>query len=250
MKKASKIYLFLIVIIAFVILTVLSIKLSKKEDTNFNEDYETAYSNMKNNSIMYKNNATLQELKEEYKYNGNDELYQIENEYDGRKVITVKANVNYNVAFAGLIKKDKPEFYEINNIIKDNYPKENGIWIEDNSREKILNYLNNREELKAEYNIDDKGYLRIKIDNDKSENDKKIEKLINGKKQYLFAISGLNYMVDAVTGTIIKNPYEDLSDDQPYDYFEDDNKMIIFITENIEKKLTEDEIFESILDLI
>ena len=57
-------------------------------------------------------------------------------------------------------------------------------------------------------------------------------------------------MVDPVTGDIVRNPYEDLNSTQTYEYFEYEDDKIIFVTENINKELTEDEIFESIIKLI
>lgn len=250
MKKTYKILLIIFLILLFVTLTILSIKYKKTKISKVNEDLNEIYSDMKNNSIMYNDDATLQELKEEYKIEGNNELYEIETEYDGRKAVVIKPEINYNVAFSGLIKKEKPEFSEINDIIKNNYPNDNGIWIESESREKILEYLNNNESFNTKYYINENGYLQLEQNNNKTENDLKIEKIVNSQKQYIFAICGFNYMVDNVTGDIIKNPYEDLSADQPYDYFEYDNKMLIFITENSNKKLTNDEIFNSILNLI
>ena len=57
-------------------------------------------------------------------------------------------------------------------------------------------------------------------------------------------------MVDPVTGEIIENAYNDLEKYQTYEYFSDENRMIVFITENKDKKLTDNEIFESILNLL
>ena len=57
-------------------------------------------------------------------------------------------------------------------------------------------------------------------------------------------------MVDPVTGEIVKNPYEDLDSTQTYEYFEYEGDKVIFITENINRELTENEIFESIIKLI
>lgn len=57
-------------------------------------------------------------------------------------------------------------------------------------------------------------------------------------------------MIDVVTGKIIEYRFNDLEPYQTYEYFEDNNKMIIFLSENKEKKLTEDEIFNSIIRLL
>ena len=57
-------------------------------------------------------------------------------------------------------------------------------------------------------------------------------------------------MVDPVTGEIIDNPYNQLEPYQTYEYFEDEERMIIFITENKELKMTENEIIQSIVELV
>ena len=57
-------------------------------------------------------------------------------------------------------------------------------------------------------------------------------------------------MVDALTGNIVDNPYNELEKYQTYEYFKDENKMITFITENKENAMTNNEIFNSIIDLM
>ena len=192
----------------------------------------------------------IEELKQEYNITGENEIYKVETESDGRKVINVKPSVNFKVAFAGMIKKEKPNFQELDSIFETNAPKENGIWIKKEDREKILAYINNNDNLNCEYEINDKGYLQIKQKENANTNDQKIEKIINGDKQYIFCISSICYMVDTVTGEIIDNPYNELEQYQTYEYFKDEERMIIFITENKDKKMTSDEIFESVVELI
>ena len=225
-------------------------QMPNKNDNQVSENYEKEYEEMKNNSIMYYENSTLEQLKEEYKITGPDDIYQIETERDGRKVITIKPSIEYKVAFCGMIKKVKPEFSEIDSIFEENNPTKNGVWIKLTDRKKIIKYLNNNEFLKSEYKINEEGYLEILKNNNATDIDKKIEKIINGNKQYIFCISSICYMIDAVTGEIVDNPYNELEEYQTYEYFKDEGKMIVFITENKEAKMTNDEIFESIIDLI
>ena len=73
---------------------------------------------------------------------GNDDLYDVETEYDGRQVLKVKATENFKVAFTGLVKGTKNSIENSSEIFESEYPTENGIWIEKNSREKIEKYLN------------------------------------------------------------------------------------------------------------
>ena len=56
---------------------------------------------MKQSSTMYDENADIEDLKQEYKMTGSDELYEIQTEEDGRKVLYIKPDINYKVAFAG-----------------------------------------------------------------------------------------------------------------------------------------------------
>ena len=250
MKKQNKISKIWLILIAFVLLNYFGILQSNKKNIKIDSDVQNDYNDMIKNSIMYDDTASLNDLKNEYKVTGQDELYQIETEYDGRKVLNIKPSVNYKVAFSGMIKDTKPNFEEIDKIFNNNTPQKTGIWINQRSREKIINFLNNSEKLSSNYGTDELGYIKILEKNKQKEFDKKIEMLINGDTQYVLDISSICYMVDPVTGEIIENAYNDLEEYQTYEYFSDKNRMIIFISENKEKKLTNNEIFESILNLV
>lgn len=241
MKKTIKI----LVLILIVIVIGISIKYIKKVK-NKNEIDKT-YNEMKQNSLMYNNTATVDDLKEEYGMSGNDDLYDVETEYDGRQVLKVKATENFKVAFAGLVNGTKNSIENSSEIFENEYPTENGIWIEKNSREKIEKYLN--ENMKSKYKISEKGYLTIS-EKKSSKEDNEIEKIINGNKQYIIGISGINYYIDALTGEAVDNPFEELDKYQTYAYCQDEDKMVIFITENKSKALQNSEIFESVLELM
>lgn len=235
----------LLIIVAILIIAFGIYHIVKKNKQKL--DLEIDYQGLKEKSIMYDENAELEDLKQEYNMSGDSNLYEIQTEYDGRKVLVIKPNENYKVAFAGLIKRDKPDMNEVSEIYETNHPTENGIWIEQESRDKILNYLNNN--LSSKYEIDENGYLKI-LDKQESEKDNEIASLINGDKQYLLSINGISYYIDALTGNIIDDIYEEMDKYQTYSYFKDENRMIIFITENKEKVLTNEEIVESILKLV
>ena len=119
------------------------------------EKEQESNNEMKQSSTMYDENANLTDLKQEYKMTGSDDLYEIQTEEDGRKVLNIKPDINYKVAFAGMIKDTIPEFSEIDSIYEENYPTNSGIWVEENSREQIVNLFN--EYLDSEYEIVD-GY--------------------------------------------------------------------------------------------
>lgn len=256
MKKNKKIIIAITIIIIVIILGIAlylnSKQTNKEQNTEVNEISENViqdYLNTKENSVMYKDDATLGELKEEYKITGEDDLYCIGTESDGRKVINVKPDIDYKVAFCGMINKEMPNLKDINKIYEEKAPTKNGIWININDREKIVNYLNNNSKLKAEYEVDQEGYLKITKTEDLSSTDEVIRKIIEGNKQYVLSISSKCYMVDVVTGEIVENRYNDLEEYQTYEYFQDGDKIIIFISENLENRMTNDEIFDSLIEL-
>lgn len=243
MKKIIIQIILIIIVLGFIIagITYLINKNNKKNEL------DAKYEELKNESVMYDESANIEELKEEYNMEGDSELYEIQTEYDGRKVLTVKSSENYKVTFAGLIKKAKPTLDEASQIFEEQYPTQNGIWIEPESREKILNYLNS--ELKSKYEIDENGYIKI-AEYQKTNNDEILKNIIAGEKQYIIGISGITYYIDPLTGEIFDNPYEEFDSNQTYSYFTDENKMIIYIPENKDNYLDNNEIFESIIKLI
>ena len=256
MKKNKKIIIAITIIIIVIILGIAlylnSKQTNKEQNTEVNgisENVIQDYLNTKENSVMYKDDATLEELKKEYKITGDDDLYCIETESDGRKVINVKPEIDYKVAFCGMINEKMPELKDINEVYEAKAPTKNGIWINIKDREKIVNYLNNNNKLKAEYEVDQEGYLKITNTEDLSSTDEVIRKIIDGNKQYVLSISSKCYMIDAVTGKIVENRYNDLEEYQTYEYFQYGDKIIIFISENLENKITNEEIFDSLIEL-
>ena len=247
MKKNKKITICVCIVILLIILAIGYILIAK----NYNkEENNNEIDNFKNNSIMYKEEASLDELKEEYKLTGPNELYEIQTEFDGRKAVVVKPEIDYKVAFAGLIKNNEPEFSEIDIIYNENYPQGNGIWIDADNRNIVTQYLNNTELLNNEYLVDENGFLRINKSDNETEADKIIEEEIKSNKLNVVSISGTCYMIDPVTGNVVRNPFEDLNSSQTYEYYENKNDRIIFITENTNKELTNDDILKSIIELL
>ena len=98
--------------------------------------------------------------------------------------------------------------------------------------------------------IDDGGYLKIDEKNNQNENDKKIEKIIKSKKQYILDISSVCYIVDDITGEILDYNFENMDKYQTYEYFEDNDKMIVFINENKGNQMSNKEIFKSVINLL
>ena len=147
-----------------------------------------------------------------------------------------------------MIKNSEPKLSEIDDILKNNHPKYAGIWIFEKDRKNVLEML--KEITNSEYEINENGYLKIKNKNNQNENDKKIEKVIKGDRLYILRNSSVTYIVDEVTGEILDYNFEEMDQYQTYEYFEDNNKMIIFINENKEKQMSKKEIIQSIIDLM
>ena len=160
----------------------------------------------------------------------------------------MKAEVKYKVAFAGMIKKELPTMDEIDKIFNEIHPKENGIWIEKTSREKVLDVLGDSNFFNSEYTINQNGYIVLENKNNANENDKKLQNALKSKKQYIISISSICYIVDDITGEILDYSFENMDKYQTYEYFEDENKNIIFITENQNSQLSKNEIINSVLE--
>lgn len=243
-NKRIKILLVLGVICFIVITsTIILDKNNSKDDT-----WENPYVDINKNEIEYQENISVDELKKETGLQADSKLYEIKNEYDGRKTLSIKADIQYKVAFAGIIKQQKTTIEEADAIFNEKYPTENGIWINEQSRQDFLELI--EENTNSEYEINEKGYLIIKSINEQNENDKLIQKIINSNKKVIISINSIYYEVDIVSGEIVEYPFEKLDNFQAYDKIENDADKIIVITSNSNKMLTNKEIFqELILDL-
>ncbi len=187
------------------------------------------------------------EIIEETGKQGDSDLYEIQEGEDNIKIATIKSSVKYKVAFAGMIKNKAPEKEELDDILEKNHPKYAGIWIKSESQSEFLKYISSV--TKSKYEINENGYLKIKNKKNQNEYDKKIEEIINGNKLYIIDISSTCYIVDEITGEILDYNFEDMDEYQTYQYFEDGDKKIIFITENQNNQLTVKEIIESVIEL-
>lgn len=254
----------LIIVISFIIIFTNKNKVMKKGNENINEKLdeniegeniidENATNIINNeisvvdkNSVEYKEDSNVEELKKATGAKGDSNIYEVQSEFDGRKVLSVKSNIRYKTAFAGMIKKDIPKKEELDEIYNNYYPNRNGIWIEKDSRSQVLDLLNNGT---SKYNIDNEGYLKINDKNTQNEADKKIEKAMSENRTIILDISNICYIVDDMTGDILDYNFEEMDKDQTYEYFEDNKNLIIFINENKDGLLTKKDIINSIVEL-
>lgn len=264
MKKNKKILIIVSILIALLTICIVFCIINFKNENynnetinnvyDENEDYSNeiinnAYIELDKNEIQYQENVTVEDLKEQTSITGNTEIYEVEQEYDGRKVLIVKADVKYKVAFAGMIKKTTPKYEELDTILEQNLPKYSGVWVEKNSRDKILKLFNNSENTNSQYYIDDNGYLKISKKNSQTASDKKIENAIIGDKQFIVDVSSVCYIIDDITGEILDYNFENMDRYQIYEYFEDADKSIIFVNQNSYGQLSDLEIFNSIVQI-
>lgn len=250
MMKKNKVILIIgsIMVLLVAVLIMVHVCIQNKENTQKKEeqeDWNNPYTQIDKNEVSYQENASIDEIKQQMGLTADSNLYEINTEYDGRKVLNIKADIRYKVAFAGMIKKEAPKIEEIDSIIQEKHPTENGLWIEEGSRERFLALLKGN--TNAEYQINEKGYLEIKNNNQQNENDKNLERFIHADKKLLITIADQYYEVDHVTGEIVEYPFEKLDNYQTYDRIESDDNLLFVISSNSNGKLTNQTILEDLL---
>ena len=244
MKKILKKIILILILLALIVIGSIVLA-NKKKIKNVNEnDNKQIEENTPNveekenyNIPESEKEQIIEEIKENVGATGDNALYEVKQGYDNQKTISIKSSVKYKVAFAGIIKNGQP-----------NHPQKAGIWIYEKDRKSFLDLLKNI--TKSEYEITSDGYLKITDSKSTNENDKKIQKIINGDKLFVIRISSICYIIDDITGEILDYNFEQIDEYQTYEYFKDEDKMIIFITQNKEKQLEEKEIIQSIIDLM
>ena len=187
----------------------------------------------------------VNDLKEDIGVSGDTDLYQIQTEYDGNKTLDIKPEIQYKVAFAGIIEQKIPKFEDTDTIFYTKYPKDYGIWIDSTSREKFLTML--KENTNNEYEITEEGFLKIKKENNSTDIDNSLKEMIQSNKRYIITISGIYYEIDRVTGEILDNFYEDMDPMQATKNVDNKDDIIIYLTTNTEKRLTTKEILYELI---
>ena len=124
MKKNKKMAIWIIIIFLLIlIMFFIHSKYTKKDENNIVN--LNGLEEIDKNQISFQENVTVNELKEEIGATGDAEIYETQTEYDGRKVLTVKAGLKYKVAFAGMMKKAKPNMEELDTLLNENFPIKN-----------------------------------------------------------------------------------------------------------------------------
>ena len=242
MKVKKFLCLLMLLIIFFIVLIMVfnSIKEKNKNeikiDNSINED--------KKNEIQYQKNASIEQIKNELGYTADSNLYRIDTEYDGRKVLNIKHELQFMVAFAGLIKTEDLKISDVEDIFNGNYPKKSGIWIEENNRKQIKEFINTN--TNSKYIINKEGYLEIEEQKEQNDKDIVLEKIINSNKTIVLSINSFYYEIDNVTGEINKYPFEQLDEYQSLDMIKNDNNILIVLSSNRNNKLTDKQISDEL----
>lgn len=236
MKKKQIIIISVIaIIVILIIINIIGIK--KIEPREQNE--ENLIANDKN---------LINEIKEEINATGDTNIYEVKKEYDGRKIIQIKPNIQFETALAGILKDAMFEEDEIETLLE-NKPKYNGIWISNNSREKFLELLekNNIDN----YIIDENGYLKLeKTNSNQQEENTIIENAIKSDNLYIIDITGTSYIRDEITGNITQYPFEKMDPYQILNTYDNENATILEITTNEKNKVSNKDILQEILQSI
>lgn len=218
----------------------------QNKENNQTENWDNQYSEVDKNDINYNNTADVDKLKEQMGLTASSDIYEISEEFDGRKTLNVKATILYKTAFAGIVNQEKPEIKNLDKVFEEKYPSRNGIWISEKARNKILKLLN--ENLQTKYSIDKDGYLNVVDKSKQNEKDKKIEQNIKSNKKIILDICDFDYEVDNVSGEIVEYPFSQLGD--IIDIVRDNEDKIIVIAESQIKNINDNEIVETLIDNI
>lgn len=221
----------LIILIVFVIISIIGVCIFLKKRNHAPDNGD--------------NQEELQNIIDETGVTADSDLYEVNVEDDGTKTIEIKADLQYKIAFAGIIKKSTFSHDDVEKIFNDNYPKETGIWIDAESRDNFLSLIG--EVTNDKYSINENGYLKIDESQNSNENDKLLKKLINGKKRFIIDISGIYFAADRVTGEILDNYFELMDPHQASKIVETENDIIIILSTNSEKLLKTEDILEELI---
>lgn len=233
MKKRN-----IILVLVAVIVIVIGVVLAK---LNLQKDKENE--NNTTNEVDIYDKETINEIKEEMNATADTNMYQIQEEYDGRQILQIKPSIQFETVLAGILKNGQPSENEIQDLLK-NKPTKQGIWIAKQSRESFLNLL--KENGINGCAINEDGYLYMTEENDKEEA-KRLREVIQSNRLYMIDISGTSYMRDDLSGEIVEYPFEKMEPYQAVDIYQEGDITILEVTTNEKGILSKQEILEDIL---
>ena len=183
-------------------------------------------------------------MQSEINSTANSNIYYVDEEYDGRKILQVRPVIQYEVDLAGILKNEKPEENEIGDLLR-NGPQKNGIWISEQSRQAFGNLLKNN--YINNFYITDDGYLQAN-ENVVGDLTTKLVNMINSNKLYIINMTGTAYERDYISGEITEYPFEAMDPYQVIQSYIMDDSIILEITSNKANKLSNKEILEAVVN--
>ena len=251
--KNKKYIIIGLAIIVIILIVALVIFFSKKDNEDVNNMVMVSENNVTNENAedntsivdqdtSNQNVEEIENMKNEINATGNTDIYYVDEEYDGRKILQVKPDVQFDVDLAGIIKNTIPEENEINELIE-KAPTDNGVWISEQSRENFSELLKNNNI--QDFNISDEGYLQIN-NSENSDIANKLLNMINSDKLYIINMTGIAYERDYISGEITEYPFEDMDPTQAIEPYQKENKIILEVTTNKMQELTESEILDAV----
>lgn len=235
MKKNILIVILLVVIAVIALVLILN----NKEDNNQNILQNDIY-----NRVVSTDANEINAIKNTINATGQTDIYQVEEEYDGRRIIQVKPDIQYEVALAGILKADIPAEDEIYTLLEQ-APNNSGVWISESSREKFMQLLNSNNI--SSFEIKNDGYLQCNKEENLTETEEKLKNMTESDKLYVIDMSGKTYQRDYITGEIIEYPFEDMDPYQIIEPYEIENAIILGVTSNNENRLSNEEILNTIV---
>ena len=181
------------------------------------------YKNKENTNIENK----IEKMKIEIGATAPEEMYEIQQEYDGREILTIKPDIQFKTVLTGIIKNSQPTKQDIEKLDLNKF--HTGIWISEISRNKFMQILNKCG--LENFAIDNDGYLYKKAENN-NEYSNKLEALINSEKLTIIDITGTCYIRDEMTGEIVEYPFKDMDLYQICEKYETQGSTIIVVTTN------------------
>lgn len=241
MKKNILIVLLLVIVVVIAIVLIFN---NKKENSDQNILQNEIQSDEFVNRMVSTDANEINAIKNEINATGETDIYQIEEEYDGRKIIQVKPDIQYQVALAGIIKNGIPAEDEINTILEQ-APISSGMWISESSREKFIELLNSNNIV--DFEITNEGYLKCNKQENLTEQEEKLKNMAESNKLYVIDMSEKTYQRDYITGEIIEYPFEDMDPYQVIEPYDTENAIILGVTANKENRLSNQEILNTIV---
>lgn len=241
MKKNIFIVLLLVIVVVIAIVLIFN---NKEENSDQNILQNEIQSDEFANRMVSTDANEINAIKNEINATGETDIYQIEEEYDGRRIIQVKPDIQYQVALAGIIKNGIPSDDEINTLLEQ-APTSSGMWISESSREKFMELLNSNNIV--DFEITNEGYLKCNKQENLTEQEEKLKNMAESNKLYVIDMSGKTYQRDYISGEVIEYPFEEMDPYQVIEPYEIDDSIILGVTSNKENRLSNKEILDAII---